>query len=459
MTSVAFKRPYDKRNAASTSELPVLRQTPARQTRKRKHPTPPGPAGNIDEDSAPRRKRLAAVVESTPDGGQRSTEPSNRKDPTPSRPPIEEIEMWVPTPNAKFGPPKRKRSTGERLDPPKERPVDIADSAKTSVQTSVPLPSSPQPLNLSKSQIVALREEEEESQSQSTSNQPGGPVEDSTTSDPLQPIVKDAKGATQVSKDNTLGSLEEPIGRPANIQLINPNVNNGHVSGPDSQGVHLQPNATTTSKQGEGVTEAPKGTTPLPAAPQISLVNPNPSAGAVSSLKSPQMEKPAESGPSQIGKPGASSIQRYGLSRSGPPRPGSGTLAERRAYEARVRLDELRRAGVGFGNLPKGHAILSTPHSSKQPPPHVVFKQVVDGLESPSQSQNSHLGSPGKEIAGTSPSEKPRVDPLGKSEKDLVVNKSGQVAAAGPLPRKEVTFAPNVIMVRGNMATSPTALR
>jgi hypothetical protein len=455
MTSVAFKRPYDKRNAASTSELPVLRQTPVRQTRKRKHPTPPGPAGNIDEDSAPRRKRLAAVVESTPDGGQRSTEPSNRKDPTPSHPPIEEIEMWVPTPNAKFGPPKRKRSTGERLDPPKERPVDIADSAKTSVQTSVPLPTSPQPLNLSKSQIVALREEEE-SQSQSTSNQPGGPVEDSTTSDPLQPIVKDAKGATQVSKDNTLGSLEEPIGRPADIQLTNPNVNNGHVSGPDSQ---LQPNATNTSKQGEGVTEAPKGTTPLPAAPQISLVNPNPSAGAVSSSKSPQMEKTAESGPSQIGKPGASSIQRYGLSRSGPPRAGSGTLAERRAYEARVRLDELRRAGVGFGNLPKGHAILSTPQSSKQPPPHVVFKQVVDGLESPSQSQNSHLGSPGKEIAGTSPSEKRRADPLGKSEKDLVVNKSGQVAAAGSLPRKEVTFAPNVIMVRGNMATTPTALR
>ena len=457
MTSVAFKRPSGKRNVAATSE--VL----ARPTRKRKHPTPPGSPGNTDEDSAPsRRKRLATAVESTPGGGGPSTAPPNRKDleALPSHPPLDEIEEFVPSPNTKFGPPKRRRNTGGRLDPPKEGPINITDSAKTSVQTSIPLPSSPRQLVLSESQIVALREEEEESQSQSQSrsNRPGGPVEDSATSDPLQPTISDAKGATQVSKDGTLGSLEGPIGRPsAEIQATNPNVNSGHVSGPNSQAVvHLQSNDTNTSKQGEGVIEALGGLTPLPAAPHISLINLNPSSSAISPSESPQMEKPAKSGPPQVRKPGAGSIEQHRPSRREPPRSGGGTLAERRAFEARARLDELRRAGASFGNR---HTASITPQSSKQPPPHVVLRQFADGMESPSQSQNTHPGKPGNEVLGNDfSSENRRAEPLGESEEDLVINKSGQEAPVGSLPQKDDARAPNVIVVRGDVAAAPTAL-
>jgi hypothetical protein len=437
---------------AATSE--VL----ARPTRKRKHPTPPGSPGNTDEDSVPsRRKRVATAVESTPDGGGPSTAPPNRKDPEalPSHPPLDEIEEFVPSPNTKFGPPKRRRTTGGRLYPPKEGPIHIADSAKTSVQTSIPLPSSPRPLVLSESQIIALREEEEESQSQSQSrsNQPGGPVEDST-SDPLQPTIRDAKGATQVSKDGSLGSLEGPIGRPsAEIQVTNPNLKNGHVSGPNSQAVvHLQSNDTNTSKQGEGVTEASKGLTPLPAAPHISLINLNPSSSAISPSESPQMENPAKSGPPQIRKPGASSIEQRGPARREPPRSGGGTLAERRAFEARARLDELRRAGASFGNR-------YTAQSSKQPLPLLVLKQFADGMESPSQSQNTHPGKPGNEVLGNdSPSENRRAEPLGESEEDLIINKSGQDATVSSLPRKDDALVPNVIVVRGDAVATPTAL-
>ena len=483
---VALKRPSEKRHAANTSGPPV------RPTRKRKHPTPHGSPGNTDEDSAPpRRKRLAAAAaESTPGSGRGlSTESAhalpNREDrqASPSHPPLEEIAMWVPTPNAKFGPPKRKRTIGERRDPPKERPVDIADSAKPPVQASIPLPSSPRPLILSESQIVALREEEEsQSQSQTTSNQPGGPVEDSTTSDPLQPAV-DSNGATEVQKGNPLGSLEGPIGRPSvDIQLPSPNVNNGHVSGPNSQGIHLQPNVADISMQGEGVTEAPKGSSPLPAAPHISLVNLNPSARAISSSKSPQVEMPAKSGPPQvempmksgppqvelpmksgppqaelptksgppqIGNPGTSSAEQRSFSKSEPRRSGNGTLAERRAFEARVRLDELRRAGATFG---KGHMASNTSQSFKQPPPHVVFKKYKDVMESPSQSQVTHLGNSGNEILGSvSPSQNRRTDFSDEPEVvDLVLNKSGQDANVDSLPQKDDVVAANVLAVRGD---------
>ena len=483
---VALKRPSEKRHAANTSGPPV------RPTRKRKHPTPHGSPGNTDEDSAPpRRKRLAAAAaESTPGSGRGlSTESAhalpNREDrqASPSHPPLEEIAMWVPTPNAKFGPPKRKRTIGERRDPPKERPVDIADSAKPPLQASIPLPSSPRPLILSESQIVALREEEEsQSQSQTTSNQPGGPVEDSTTSDPLQPTV-DSNGATEVPKGHPLGSLEGPIGRPSvDIQLPSPNVNNGHVSGPNSQGIHLQPNVADISMQGEGVTEAPKGSSPLPAAPHISLVNLNPSARAISSSKSPQVEMPAKSGPPQvelpmksgppqvempmksgppqvelptksgppqIGNPGTSSAEQRSFSKSEPRRSGNGTLAERRAFEARVRLDELRRAGATFG---KGHMASNTSQSFKQPPPHVVFKKYKDVMESPSQSQVTHLGNSGNEILGSvSPSQNRRTDFSDEPEVvDLVLNKSGQDANVDSLPQKDDVVAANVLAVRGD---------
>ena len=458
MTSVAFKRPPGKRNLTATSE--VL----ARPSRKRKHPTPPGSPGNTDENSAPSRKRLATAVESTPDGVGQSTAPSNREDPEvlPSHPPLDEIEEFVPTPNAKFGPPKRRRTTGGRPDPPKEGPLDIADSAKPSVQTPIPPPPSSRPLILSESQIIALREEEEESQSQlqSASNRPVGPVEDSTTSDPLQPTIRDAKGATQVSKDNSLGSLEGSIERPsADIQVTNPNVDNGHVSGPNSQAaVPLQSNDTNTSRPGQGVTEAPKGLSPLPTAPHISLANPSPSFSTISPSKSPQIEKPAKFGPPRTRKPDAITFKEHGPSRREPPRSSGGTLAERRAFEARVRLAELRRAGANFGNLLKGHTALMTPQSSKQPSPHVVLKQFVDGVESPSQSQNTHPGKPGNEILGNaSPSENRRAEPLGESE-DQVINEAGQDATVGSLPRKNDALAPNVVAVRGDMAATSTSL-
>ena len=487
-SQVALKRPSKKRHAASASEPPV------RSTRKRKHPTPPSFPSNADEDSAPRRKRLAtAAAESTPGGARgQSTEFAhalpNREDrqPSPSHPPLEEIAIWVPTPNAKFGPPKRKRTIGERRDPPKKRPVDIADSAKPPVQASIPAPSSPRPMILSESQIVALREEEEESQSQSQtkSNRPGGPVEDSTTtSDPVQPTV-DSNGATEVSKGNPPGSPEGLIGRPSvDIQLTNPNVNNGHVSGPNSQGVHLQSNVMNISMQGGGVTEAPKGSSPLPAAPHITLFNFNPSTSAIS-LKSPQVEMPAKSGPPQveipsksgppqveiptesgpppvempvksgppqIGKPGTSSAEQ---SKSGPRRSGNGTLAERRAFEARVRLDELRRAGATFG---KGHTALNASQSFKQPPPHVVLKEYKDVMGSPSQSQVTHTGISGNEILGSvSPSQNRRADFSDEPEVvDLVINKSGQDANVGSLPQNDGDVAANILVVRVDCRSRP----
>jgi hypothetical protein len=379
--------------------------------------------------------------------------------------------MWVPTPNAKFGPPKRKRTIGERQKPPKEGLVDIADSAKPSVQASIPLPSSPQPLiipesqivakPLSESQIVALREEEEsQSQSQSMSNQPGGPVEDPTTSDPLQPTV-DSNGATEVSKGNPLGSLEGLMGRPSvDIQLTNPNVNNGHVSGPNSQGVHLQSNVAKNSMQGEGVSEPPKGSSLLPAAPRISLVNLNPSASAISSPKSPQVEKPASKpGPPQIGNPGTSTIEQHSPPKSGPRRSGNGTLAERRAFEARVRLDELRRAGATFGNLAKGYTTSNASQSSKQAPPHVVLKKYKDVMESPSQSQITNLGNSGNETLGSvSPGQNRRADFLDEPEVvDMVINKSGQDANVGSLPQKDNVVAANVLVLSSEDEVPPTA--
>jgi hypothetical protein len=506
-SSVAFKRPSENRNATSTSKPPIP------TTSKRKHSTLSGSPDNADDDSAlSRRKRLAAAVESITSGshGGQSTAPAhalpNRKDrPTttgdlPSRPPLEEIEMWVPTANAKFGPPKRKRTAGERRDPPKEGPVDIAVPAKTPVPTPIPLPlalsgfhlptprgtgqtlpSLSRPLPPTESQIVALREEEEESQPQSlpqpTSNQPGGTINDSATSDPLPPTVRDAKDDIQPTKLN---------------------VNNGRSSEPSGQGAYSQSNVPDPIMQVSGVTDDSPGYPFNPLLPSpMSLFNPNPSASANSSSKSPQMEKsmqgkgvntedthrfdprvmipvfnfnPSASaissskspqieksvkiGPPRIRKPGTSPTKRHSPSRSEPPRSGDGTLAKRRAFEARVRLDELRRAGKRFGNIAaKGHPNLETSQSSEQPPPHVVFKQVIDGMESPSGSQVTHLGNSANEIsASASPGGLRKADPS-KSLEGLVINKSGKDANTGSLSQTGGVLAANVLVVRGDVAT------
>jgi hypothetical protein len=487
-SSVAFKRPSENRDVASTSEPFVP------TTRKRKHSTPSGSLDNTVEDSTPsRRKRLAATVESTPSDGHggQPTAPAralpNRKDlPTttenlPSHPPLEEIEMWVPTPNAKFGPPKRKSTAGKRRDPPKEGPVDIAVPTKTPVPTPIPRPSLSRPLSLTGSQIIALREEEEESQSQSrsqpTSNQPGGTINDSATSS-LPPTVRDAKDG---------------------IQPTNPNVNNGRGLEPSGQGAHSQSNVPDPIMQVLGVTDDSPGYQFNPLLPSpMSSFNPNPSAGANSSSKSPQIEKsmqgkgvntkdtyrfkphipvfdsnPSASaisssksprteksvkiGPPRIGKPGTSSIKQHSPSKSDPPRSGNGTLANLRALEALVRLDELRRAGKRIGDIAAVKmATLEKSQNSEQPPAHLVFKRVMDGMKSPNGSQVTHVENSANEIsASASPGGNHRADPS-KSQEGLVINKSGQDASMGSLSRTGV-LAANVLVVRGDVATRRTA--
>ena len=450
-SSVAFKRPSENRDAAA----------PIYTARKRKHSTT---SGNADEDSAHSRgKRLAAAVKSTPSDshGVQSLAPAhalpNSKDrlttteALPSRPPLEEIETWVPTPNAKFGPPKRKRTAGKRQGPSKGGPVDIAVPAKTPVPTPIPLPSLSRPLTLTGSQIVALREEEEESQSQSqpTSNQPGGAINDST-SGPLPPTV----GGT---KDD--------------IQPSNPNVNNGRGSEPSVQGANPQSNVPDPIMQPMGVNDKSPGHRLNPPSPTSVSRLPNffgfnfgQSTDAISSSKSSQTDKSAKSGPPRNEKPGASSIKQHSPSRSEPPRPDNGTLANRRALEARVRLDELRRAGElrrsgkRFGNIaPKGRPTLETPQSSDQASLNALFKRVMDGMESPNGSQVTHPKNSANEIsASATPGGNRRADPS-KSQEGLDISKSVRDVNMGSLSRTGGVLAANVHVVRGDMATRRTA--
>jgi len=492
-SSVALKRPSKNRDAASNFEPPVP------TTRKRKLSTLSGPPDDADEDSAlSRRKRLAAGVESTPSdghGGQSTTPapalPNRKNRPTttedsPSHPPLEEIEMWVPTPNAKFGPPKRKRTAGERRNPPKEGPVDIAVPAKTPVPTPIPLPSLSRPLSLTESQIVALREEEEESQSQSQSqpmsNQPGGIINLSATSDPLPPTVRDAKN---------------------DIQPTNPSVNNKHGSEPSGQGTDSQSNVpdpitqvSDTTEDSSGYRFNPLSSSPMslfksllkpdPFAsaklsskspqmerfrqdegvntedtrgfePRIPVCNFNPPASAISSPKLPQTEKSVKTGPPRIGQPGTSSLKQRSPSWSELPRLGNGTLAKRRAFEARVRLDELRRAGKRFGNIAaKDHPTLETSRSSEQPLPHVVLKRVVDGMESSNGSQVPQFGNPENEVSASASEGGNRGADPSESQEGLVINKSGQNANTGPLSRTGGVLAANVVVVRGDVTTRRT---
>lgn len=479
LASGARERPSGKRNVATTSEPPV------RSSRKRKHRILSGSPDSTGGDSVPsRRQKLANTVEGAngSDRDRQSTahahsRPSKKDRPiseaSPSHPPLEEIEMWVPTPNAKFGPPKRKRAAGERQRSPKDMPKSVALPTETPTQPSKALPSSRRPLTLSESQIIALREEEEEESQplfpdlRFPSSPPEGPTPNSAPRDPLPPPADDASvsTATEVPKANSL-ELQEQFTRQASgdVQLSNPDASEARVSEPNNQSIQIQPDATNASIQGGDAKGTLKGITPLPTASQLSLINPNPTRGAASSSKPPRPEKPAQSGPPPNGKPGATSAEQP-TSKNELLRSGNGMLAERRAFEARARLDELRRAASGFGGIAKGYTgALKTTQSPERAPPHVILKQVMDCMESPnqSQSQSTALRNSGNEILrGASPSEHHRVDPSADRSKEEVIlrNKSDNSANVDLLHQQDDIVAADVPVVRGDEVMTLSVVR
>jgi len=475
LASGVRERPSGKRNVASTSEPPVP------SSRKRKHRILSGSPGSTDGDSVPSRKqKLTNAVEgangsdrdrqatahapSRPSKGDRSISEAS-----PSHPPLEEIEMWVPTPNAKFGPPKRKRAAGERQSSRKDRPKSVALPTETPTQPSKALPSSQRPLTLSESQIIALREEEEEESQplfpdlQFPSSPSEGPTPNSAPSDSLPPPAGDVSVSTEVPKANSLG-LREQFTRQTSgdVQLSNPDASEAGVPEPNDQSIHIQPDATNASMQGGDATDTLKGITPLPTASHLSLINPDPSSSAVSSSKPPQLEKPAQSGPPPIWKPGATSAEQP-TSKNELLRSGNGTLAERRAFEARARLDELRRAASAFGGIAKGHTgALKTIQSPERAPPHVILKRVMDGMESPNQSQITALRNSGNEIpSDASPSEHHRVESSADRSKEEMVlrNKSDNSANVDLLHQQDDVVAADVPVVRGDEVMTLSAVR
>ncbi|SRR6266702_1612829 len=418
---VARSRLTDSGSLTKSSESPV------RKTRKRKHPSP----SNTDDNSKPPRKRKpVSVIESQPGGDlERSSAHSHhtpdRKDSTgdaPPRPPFEEIEMWVPTPTAKFGPPKRKHVAAKRRDPPKERPADSVISTVTSVRTQAPLTVLRQPVGLSDSQIIALREEEEESQSQPQpqrsvsrhSPQLGSPHQDSAPSDPLQTFTGDARGeeggenSQEVRDDHPTDQLS------ADSQPVDRNANTSHVSGLRNEAYHVQDNASNPSIQrgSEGLEISPT----LPGPTRKPLVKPKVSAIIAPSTKPPLSEK---SDPRPIANSTPSSVEQLGPLKDGPLQRISGKLAERRASEGRARLELLRRAASNStGNLVEGRSSTSiAPQNTTQPPPHVVLQQVLNGLESPSQSQAAVIKNP--KIWSVPPSEPREADLSVESKEDI----------------------------------------
>ena len=464
--SGARERPSGKRNVASPSEPTV------RSSRKRKYRIHSGSPDSTDGDSVPsRRQKVTNAVEGAngSDRGGQSTahahsHPSKEDRPisevSPPHPPLEEIAMWVPTPNAKFGPPKRKRAAGERQSSPKDRPKSVALPTRTPTKPSKAPPSPRRPLTLSESQIVALREEEEEeSQSlfpdlQFPSPPPKGPIPNSAPNEPLPPPADGARVATEVPKTNSLG-LREPSIRQASgdTQLSNPDASKARVSEPNTQSIYIQPDPTNASIQGGDGTDTLKGITPLPTASQLSLITPNPLSSASSSPKPPQSEKPAQSGPPPTGKPVATPAGQP-TSKNEPLRIGNGTLAERRAFEARARLDELRRAASGFGSVAKGQiGALKTIQSPERAPPHVILQRVVDYMESPNQSQITPPSNSGNEIQrGTSPSEHHRVDSsVDRSQEEMILrNKSDNGDNVDLLHQQDDVAVADVPVVRGD---------
>jgi hypothetical protein len=480
--------------------------------RKRKHPSP----SKTDDDPQPSKKRKPVTAIASQPGGDlgsgstHSHHTLNREDSpadAPPHPPLEEIEMWVPTPTAKFGPPKRKHAAA-RARPTKEPRTNSIGSTGTSVRTQAPLTVSKQPMGLSESQIIALREEEEESQSQPPhrsvsrrSPKLGSPTHDATPSDPLQTFTGDATGEAgeksqevrDIHPTKQLSIVSQPIDRnastshvtnpplqgvsenlpsptlpgPTRKSLVNPEVpavippstksllpekqvplpianstpspvsrlsflnisrrGSGTLAVRDNHptnqlSIDSQPldrNASTshvTNPPLQGVSENLPSPT-LPGPTRKSLVNPEVTAVIPPSTKSLLPEKQV---PLPITNSTPSPVSRFGfLNRS---QRGSGTLAERRAFDARARLDLVRRAAAPTaGDSVEGRSSASiAPQITTPPPPHVVLQQVLSGLESPSQSQAA------VEKRRAPPSEPREAGPSVESEDRVTQDKSDQ---------------------------------
>src|SRR6267142_215661 len=469
--SVARKRLSGKHNTTSTPEPPV------RLTRKRRHRTPSGSPDNADGDTVPpRKKKLTTAVEvegatGSNRGGQStahaSSRPSGKDHPVTEaslpHPPLEEIEVWVPTPDAKFGPPKRKRAAGEHQESPQNGSGHVVPPAVASTQASGPIPFSSRSPILSESQIIALREEEEEDSQvplpdlQFPSTPPGLASTSTTPSGPLPSPTADARVASEVSRGNAHGSPERLMRQvTGKVQSINLNAGQAQVLEPNDQSIHVQPNPTNTSIQDEGTTRIHKEFSPPPTATHLSLIYPNPSSSVPSSSKSPQ--EPSQSGPLPTEKPGTTSIEKSPL-RNKPLWSGNGTLVERRTFEARVRLDELRRAGANFGSFAKGHTSASkTSQSHGRAPPYVVLKTAMDGVDSPSQSQVTAVRDSGNEIPrGVSQSERHRADPQDKSGEAIIVrNKVDNEFNVGSLHHHGDAVVVKAQVVRGDEVTTCT---
>ena len=373
---LAHSRPTERGNQTKSSEsLPI---------RKRKHPSP----NNTDDDSKPTRKRKPVTVIASQPGGDLGSESAhtyhttNREDPpseTPPHPPIEQIEMWVPTPTAKFGPPKRKHAAARPRGTPKERRTDSIVSTVTSVPSQSPLTVSKQPVGLSESQIIALREEEEESQSQlhrpvSSPRPPdlGSPGHDSAPSGPLKSPTEDARDkagekSQEVQDNHPTNQLS------TDNQSINRNADTAHVSGLRSKAQDLQDSAMDPPIQGRSE-NSPRPALPGPT--RKSLVNPEVPT-VIASTKSPLPEK--QDRPHAKSPP--SSVEQLGLLKARWLQRGTGSFAERRAFEARARLDLVRRgAAHPTGNLVEGQSSTIVPQIVTSPPPHAVL-QLLNRLE------------------------------------------------------------------------------
>jgi hypothetical protein len=469
--SVTRKRLSGKRHTTSTPEPPV------RSTRKRRHRTPSGSPDNTDGDIVPpRKKKLAMTVEvedatGSNQGGRSPAHASSRRsrkdhpitEASLPHPPLEEIEVWVPTPNAKFGPPKRKRATGEHQETPFNGSGHVVPPAVASTQASEPIPSSSTLPILTESQIVALREEEEEdSQVQLPDLQfpstPPGVASPSTPGDLPSPTAS-ARVATEVLRGNAHGSPERLTRQvTGEVQSTNPSAGQARVLEPNDQSIHVQPNPTDTSIRDEGTTRIHKEFSPLPTATHLSLIYPNSSSSAPSSSKSPQ--KPSQSDPLPTETPGTTSIEKS-PSRNKLWRSGNGTLVERRTFEARVRLDELRRAGANFGSIAKGHTSApKTSQSHGRAPPHVILKQAMDGVDSPSQSQIAAVRNSGNEIPmSASQNEGHRADPPNKSEEAMIVrNKVDNDVNVGSLHHHGDAVVVKAQVVRSDEVTTCTTV-
>lgn len=416
--SLAHSCPTDRSNLTKSSESLV-------PIRKRKH-------SNTDDGSKPSQKRKTVTVIASQPGGDlgsgsaQSHHTRNREDSpnAPPHPPFEEIEMWVPTPTAKFGPPKRKHAAARPRDPQKERRTDSIVSTVTPVQSQAPLTVSKQPVSLSESQIIALREEEEESQSQphplvsQPSPKLGSPSHDSALRKPLKWLTGEMGNAAEISQEvqdnhptNQLSTDSQPIDR---------NANTAHVSGLRNKAHNSQASATNPPVQG-GSENPPHPALPGPT--RKSLVNPEVPT-VIPPTKSPLPEK---QDPRPHANSTPSSVEQLGTLKAGSLQRSSGSLALRRAFEARMRLSQVRRrAAQPAGNLVEGQSGPSiTPQIATQPPPHVVLQQVLNGLESPSRSQA--VVTEKLTLPRVHPSEPREAGPLAESKQDMVTqDKSDQ---------------------------------